>query len=254
MTFGCRFSAIRPFALISLLALLGLTGCAKVYDDTKGWGNDVEAWFRRDVIQGIKTSFENIDEEPGATAVAQAPAMTEPKMSGKPISAPATAPGTTEANKEVQLASTAAEIPAVTTNAGRRKAATPGQSTAENIYPQTAGRPASEPAMAKTAAAPSPLPAKQHKAAKAGQLALHLSSNKTKKAAIQEWAQLKSAFPDQLKNLQLEVTRADLGKKGVFYRVMAGPFPDKPAAARTCAALKKKEQYCAVMPAPNVQS
>ncbi len=249
MTFRRRFSAIRPLTLISLLALLGLTGCAKVYDDTKGWGNDVEAWFRRDVIQGIKTSFENIDQEPGETAVAQAPAMAKTEGAGKPMMATATTPDAAAMNQEVELASTAPEIPATTAKATTQTAATAGHSAAKNIYPQTAGQPASKP----STVSPTP-PAKKPTTSKAGEMALHLSSNKTKKAAIQEWSQLKSAFPDQLKRLNLEIARTDLGKKGVFYRVMAGPFPDKSAASQICAQLKKKDQYCAVMPAPNVQS
>lgn len=250
MTFGRKFPAFRPFVLISLLALLGLTGCAKAYDDTKGWGNDVEAWLRKDVIQGIKTSLENIDQELGKTAVAQAPATAQ-------APSPATANAIPQAAEEIKLASAAPEIPIVTAKAataGGQDSAKADHSAAENIYPQTSGKPASEPVMAKTAAAPSPAPTKQHKIAKAGGMALHLSSNKTKEAAMQEWAQLQSAFPDQLISLHLEIARTDLGKKGVFFRVMAGPLPDKPAAAQICAQLKKKEQYCAVMPAPNSQS
>ncbi len=248
MTLQRRFSAIRPLTLVFLLALLGLTGCAKVYDDTKGWGNDVEAWFRRDVIQGIKTSFENIDQEPGA-AVAQAPAMAKPEGEDKPMMAPAATAGAPAASQEIEVASTAPEIPATTAKAKTQTAATAGHSAAKNIYPQTAGQPASKPA-----ATPPTSPAKDQMAAKAGEMALHLSSNKTKKAAIQEWSQLKSAFPEQLERLKLEVARTDLGKKGVFYRVMAGPFPDKSAASQICAQLRKKDQYCAIMPAPKAPS
>jgi len=42
-------------------------------------------------------------------------------------------------------------------------------------------------------------------------------------------------------------TRVDLGEKGVFYRVQAGPLADAAAAERLCAELKERKQGCIVV-------
>lgn len=267
MTFGNKLTALRPFTVISLFALIGLTGCAQTYDDTKGWGNDVEAWFRKDFLKTVEASIESLEEElagSGEPAAAQsAPAaspMTDSQMAAKtmPAPAPAPAPQTSRSAPETEVASTAPGIPAVTAKApapDSKKVPAPVSSAQENLYPQTAGKPPAEPAMVKTASAtPAARTAKPQASAKAAGLALHLSSNKTKDTAMREWAQLKAAFPQQLASLDLEIARTDLGKKGVFYRVMAGRLTDKTAAVRICSELRKKEQYCAVMPAPKPQS
>ncbi len=277
MTFAEKSRAIRPFALFSLLALGGLTGCQQTYDDTKGWGNDVEAWFREDFIKTVEASIDDIGEEiadisgaddaPGTPAPESVavPQMADAKKSptetlGKEMTASPKA--LSEQGRETQVASTAPEIPALAADAPAqepRKPAATSQTAQPNLYPQTAGKPSAETAKADTAPA-KPKPAGKQAAGKqaAGKqkadMALHLSSNKTKDSAMREWAELKKAFPDQLGGLNLEIARTDLGKKGVFFRVMAGPFADKPAAARICSELKKKEQYCAVMQAPAGQS
>ncbi|TQV80432.1 SPOR domain-containing protein [Denitrobaculum tricleocarpae] len=272
MTFAEKSRAIRPFALISLLTLGGLTGCQQTYDDTKGWGNDVEAWFREDFIKDVKASIDDIGEEisglsgaetaqstatPDSVAVPQT--ADAEKSAAETLSEGMTASPETisEQGRETQVASTAPEIPSVTTDAPAQetpKPAATSQTARPNLYPQTAGKPPAETAKAETAPA-KPKPAVKQVAGKQkADMALHLSSNKTKESAMREWTELKKAFPDQLGGLNLEIARTDLGKKGVFFRVMAGPFADKPAAARVCSELKKKEQYCAVMQAPAGQS
>jgi hypothetical protein len=50
-------------------------------------------------------------------------------------------------------------------------------------------------------------------------------------------------------DLTTEVLRTDLGDKGVWYRVLAGPFVDKPAADRACATLKAAGTGCFVVTA-----
>ena len=122
-----------------------------------------------------------------------------------------------------------------------------------NLYPQTAGKAPQSSAAEKSKKPEVEHKAQQHAASVPSSMALHLSSNKTEAAAKQEWGQLKSAFPQLLGGLSLDIERTDLGKKGVFYRVLAGSFADKPAAAQICSQLKKKQQYCAVMRAPKAK-
>ncbi len=52
---------------------------------------------------------------------------------------------------------------------------------------------------------------------------------------------------DLLGGLTLTVERADLGEKGVFYRVQAGPVADEAAARKLCAALGERKQACLVV-------
>lgn len=79
---------------------------------------------------------------------------------------------------------------------------------------------------------------------------LHLSSLRSEAAAKREWSDLQHSFPEPLGQLQAEFRRTELGDKGTFYRVLAGPLPSRDAAAQVCAALKARDarQYCRVLP------
>jgi hypothetical protein len=63
----------------------------------------------------------------------------------------------------------------------------------------------------------------------------------------QEWARLQRAYP-QLAALQMSVTRVDLGEKGIWFRIHAGPLGDAHAASQLCDAItaKDKSQGCLV--------
>lgn len=270
MPFKLQASPVtRSFTPLIALTALALSGCSQVYDDTKGWGNDVEAWFRKDVLAPIgaeirgepyppRTETPALVEQPASPAT-QVVAMPKPESEAM---AKDSAPADTMAKGAV-VASTDASLPvAAATPADAPRAAMPAKPEAgglgTNIYPQTAGKapdaaqmkkPEAAPETAPKAAAKKAEPASKPKAAGAA-MALHLSSNKTKDSAMREWAQLKTAFPKLLGELEPEIARTDLGKKGVFYRVLAGSFQDKPAAAQICSQLKKKQQYCMVLRSP----
>jgi len=49
-----------------------------------------------------------------------------------------------------------------------------------------------------------------------------------------------------LGSLERYVTPADLGEKGRFFRLQAGPFPERAAANTQCAALKAAGVDCLV--------
>ena len=46
----------------------------------------------------------------------------------------------------------------------------------------------------------------------------------------------------------MHIEKVDLGTKGIYYRVQAGPFTDKNAARDVCAKLTPKGQPCLVKP------
>jgi hypothetical protein len=81
-------------------------------------------------------------------------------------------------------------------------------------------------------------------------MVLHLSSLRSEAAAKREWSELQQVFPDRLSGMDAEFRRTELGDKGTFYRLLAGPLPSKSAAKEACAALKAKDakQYCRVLP------
>ena len=53
---------------------------------------------------------------------------------------------------------------------------------------------------------------------------------------------------DLLGDLGLKVTKADLGaKKGIYYRLRAGPLADEKAARRLCRQLTKRQVGCLII-------
>ena len=75
--------------------------------------------------------------------------------------------------------------------------------------------------------------------------ALHLASFRSKKSADRAWVQLRRAHRSILGQMKSEITRVNLGrKKGVYFRLIAGPFKTASAAAQACKRLKSRRQYC----------
>ncbi len=50
-----------------------------------------------------------------------------------------------------------------------------------------------------------------------------------------------------LGDLTLEVQRADLGDRGIFYRIRSGPFPNRATARDMCAQIKAAKLGCLVV-------
>ncbi|MEQ9682528.1 MAG: SPOR domain-containing protein, partial [Rhodospirillales bacterium] len=66
-------------------------------------------------------------------------------------------------------------------------------------------------------------------------------------AAKAEGERLKQKHSDVLGKLTVSIMRADLGAKGVFYRIRLGPARDKDQARAVCAQLAKRGQGCLVI-------
>ena len=66
---------------------------------------------------------------------------------------------------------------------------------------------------------------------------VQLGSVQSKSKAEQEWQRLSAKYPDQLKDKPYRVEDADLGDRGIFYRVQAGPF-EQLTARTICRELK----------------
>ncbi len=74
--------------------------------------------------------------------------------------------------------------------------------------------------------------------------AVHLASYRSMKQAERGWVQMKKAHKKVLGGLQHEVSKVNLGKKGTYYRLKAGPFGSKGAAKSVCGKLKRRRQFC----------
>ena len=120
--------------------------------------------------------------------------------------------------------------------------------------------PASQPAAAKPAAAtiPEPRPHSPLKAATphkeavspsrwpppSGAVQVRLGSLRSPEAAREEWTRLKRENADLLGALRANAVAVDLGDKGIYYRILAGPFTDATAAERLCAEMKRRNRGC----------
>lgn len=76
----------------------------------------------------------------------------------------------------------------------------------------------------------------------AGSKYIQLASVKSEAEAKTKWAKLQAQFPS-LKGTELRVQRADLGAKGVFFRVQAGPMAAEDAQ-KICNGIKSSKGDC----------
>jgi hypothetical protein len=73
---------------------------------------------------------------------------------------------------------------------------------------------------------------------------IQLASLRSPDEARDEWQRLKRDNPDLLGKLSGFAVKADLGERGIWYRVEAGPVGDKAAAIKLCKALKERDLGC----------
>ena len=73
---------------------------------------------------------------------------------------------------------------------------------------------------------------------------VHLASYRSIKQAERGWARIKGAHRSILGKLKHEVSKVNLGKKGIYYRLKAGPFKNAASAKAACGKLKRRRQFC----------
>lgn len=76
---------------------------------------------------------------------------------------------------------------------------------------------------------------------------VQLGAVRSEAAARKSWERLKAAQPDLLGKLGVITPKVDLGAKGTFYRIQAGPLADGAQAARYCSILKSRHVACIVI-------
>ena len=100
----------------------------------------------------------------------------------------------------------------------------------------------SEPAKTVQKAAPA-----APKTAPASGWQVQLAASRAATAAKAEGERLKKKHADVLGGMTVKIVRADLGAKGVFYRIRLGYAADKNKAREICTALSKRGQGCLVV-------
>jgi hypothetical protein len=150
------------------------------------------------------------------------PRPVPPPPAPKPQAAPVQAP-------PVQAAVSAPPAPPAPAPAGPA----PALAKAPPVPPATPAVPAKP--------APAPL---RPVIARTGGIRLQLGSVRTPDEARREWQHLKEANADLLGNIDGFAVRADLGAKGIYYRIETAPLADPAVAAQICGELKRRGDGC----------
>ena len=112
----------------------------------------------------------------------------------------------------------------------------PEQGAAAEL-PQTPAMPEPEPAE----------PASRFAFAEGGEYLVQISALRSEAAAAEAWKKARRSNPDIFEGASMSIERADLGAKGVFFRLRAGAFGSREGASDFCAALKAEGGDCIVV-------
>lgn len=146
---------------------------------------------------------------------------------------------------------------------------TPAPVAVRPVEPMQAPAPVPVPAPAKVASAPLPAPAPAPAPVKAapvvapapvaapapvvkptavagGDYLVQLGALRSAPDAEKEWGRIQRANADVLGGLKSDVVQVDLGAKGVFWRLRAGPLNEQ-SARQVCGELKNRSQGCMVV-------
>ena len=80
-----------------------------------------------------------------------------------------------------------------------------------------------------------------------GSYLVQLAAFRSEEAAETAWSQLNKAKPGLYRSARKHIQRADLGAKGVFYRLRVGSFADRESASDFCEAVKAGGDNCIVV-------
>jgi len=111
-----------------------------------------------------------------------------------------------------------------------------------------AGQPAASAQAATAATPPAPSAAASAAASRAvsGGAVLQLGAFDSQELATRAWVAFRARYPSVARRLSPAVQRADLGAKGIMYRLRVGPFADRAAATNACIQLKAARTNCFV--------
>src|SRR5215467_6987784 len=147
--------------------------------------------------------------------------------------APAAAPA------EMQLAA-GTPAPAQAAAADQAASAPAPDAAAAASAPQQGATAPSAPAKPKPAAQTASVTPGAAPAAASTKYVVQVGSKKNQTEALASFADMQQKYPTLLANYRPMVQKADLGAKGVWYRLRIGPITDKTAATKLCTQLKSQ--------------
>ncbi len=80
-----------------------------------------------------------------------------------------------------------------------------------------------------------------------GPFRVQLAAYRSPEVAAKQWRGFRAKHKDLLGALNPVIQRADLGKKGLYFRLQAGPLESRKAAEALCALLKQRKVSCLVV-------
>ncbi|MEQ9315880.1 MAG: SPOR domain-containing protein, partial [Henriciella sp.] len=92
-----------------------------------------------------------------------------------------------------------------------------------------------------------PQPTYRFAYARGGEYLVQISALRSEEAATEAWAKARRSNPDIFEGASMSIERADLGAKGIFYRLRAGAFGSRDTASEFCDALKAEGGDCIVV-------
>ncbi|HEC90382.1 MAG TPA: SPOR domain-containing protein [Alphaproteobacteria bacterium] len=171
---------------------------------------------------------------PGAETLEKT--VTAPAVMPSPVtSPPALEPAARPTTKEVLAAKPPSPPPPVLEDEVKKLTA-----AAKPKAKKEAATPAAKPETLMARAAKPPK-------AQASVYRVQLAAVRTQKRAREEWGRLQKKHSTLLGLLTMSLTRADLGTKGVFYRLRAGPLATESAARELCDELAKRKVGCLII-------
>lgn len=181
-----------------------------------------------------------------ATPVAESEPAPTPEPAPEPTqeaaAAPTPAPAATETVAAPEPAPAPAPAPAPEAAA---EPAAPEQTAAVTVESEPEQSSSVEVPLDQPAAAPAAQTASTEQV-KAG-IRIQMASLPNEEAAWNEWKRISQEFKDQVGDLTAAVETADLGQKGIYYRLQAGPFETLAAAKERCGRLKEAGLDCLVV-------
>lgn len=76
---------------------------------------------------------------------------------------------------------------------------------------------------------------------------IQLASFKAKSDAEKEWSKLSKKFPKHVGSYEKYIVAKDIEGKGIFYRLLIGPFDTKEEATKTCNSIKQSGVNCFIV-------
>lgn len=83
--------------------------------------------------------------------------------------------------------------------------------------------------------------------ANVGAFRVQLASYRSPNAAATGWRTLQTRYEDLLGALESTVVQVNLGERGVFHRLQAGPYTSRATADNACTTLRARNQACLVV-------